>query len=114
MIVKLTKREVEQIKKEFFSGARTKDIAEKYGVTPGHISNIIGGNRRMGLNRRKIEGITKINIVKGDGYMKIEIDGHNEDNITCAGISAIIQTCELGLKALAENRKNVIIKEEEE
>ena len=68
----------------------------------------------MGLNRRKIEGITKINIVKGDGYMKIEIDGHNEDNITCAGISAIIQTCELGLKALAENRKNVIIKEEEE
>ena len=116
MVIKLTKREVEQIKKEFFNGdkVKIKDIAKKYGVTPGHISNIIGGNRRMGLNRRKIEGITKINIVKGDGYMKIEIDGHYEDNITCAGISAIIQTCELGLKALAENRKNVIIKEEEE
>ena len=45
MIVKLTNYEVEQIKKEFFNGARTKDIAKKYGVTPGHISNIIGGNR---------------------------------------------------------------------
>lgn len=114
MIVKLTNYEVEQIKKEFFNGARTKDIAKKYGVTPGHISNIIGGNRRMGLNRRKIEGITKISITKGDGYMNIQVHGHNEDSITCAGISAIIQTCELGLKALAENRKNVIIKEYEE
>ena len=60
------------------------------------------------------QGITKINITKGDGYMNIEVHGHNEDSITCAGISAIIQTCELGLKALAENRKNVIIKEYEQ
>ena len=43
--------------------------------------------------------------------MNIEVHGHNDDSITCAGISAIIQTCELGLKALAESRKNVIIKE---
>ena len=46
--------------------------------------------------------------------MNIEVHGHNEDSITCAGISAIIQTCELGLKALAESRKNVIIKEYEQ
>jgi len=56
-------------------------------------------------------GITKINITKDDGYMKIEIDGHNEDSIVCAGISAIIQTCELGLRALAEGRDNVIIED---
>ena len=59
------------------------------------------------------KGKTDIYIVKGNGYMKVEIEGHNKDSITCAGISAIIQTCELGLKALAESRENVIINEKE-
>lgn len=114
MQLKLTKREVELIKKEFFEGGKQKDIAKKYNVTASHVANIVAGRKRVESMRYKLKGITKINIVKGDGYMKIEIDGHNEDNITCAGISAIIQTCELGLKALAESGKNVIIKEEYE
>ena len=114
MEIKLTKREVKLIKEEFFSGEKQENIAKKYGVTQGHIANIIGGRKRMENNVHKMKGITKINITKGDGYMKIEVDGHNEDSIICAAISAIVQTCELGLKALAETTKNVIIKEEYE
>lgn len=111
MQLKLTNRDIEKIKKEFYNGEKQKDIAKKYGVTQGHIANIIGGRKRVKSNNYNLKGITKINITKGDGYMNIEIDGHNEDSVICAGISAIIQTCELGLKALAENGKNVIIKE---
>ena len=111
MQVKLTNNEIRQIKDEFYSGKKQKEIAQKYNITQGHVSNIVNGRKWSEFNMRKIEGATKINIIKGNGYMKIEIDGHNEDTITCAGISAIIQTCELGLKALAEGRKNVIIKE---
>lgn len=114
MQVKLTKREVELIKREFFNGEKQKDIAKRYGVTQGHIANIVGGKKRVESGRYTLKGITKINITKSDGYMKIEVDGHNADNIVCAGISAIMQTCELGLKALAETTKNVIIKEENE
>ena len=114
MQLKLTDREVKLIKEEFYSGDKQSHIAKKYGVTQSHVANIIGGRKRVKPNKYKSNGITKINIVKGDGYMSIEIDGHNEDSITCAGISAIIQTCELGLKALAESGKNVIIKETHE
>lgn len=53
-----------------------------------------------------------ITITKGDGYMSINVRGHNEDSITCAGISAIMQTAELGLQALANSVNNVIIIEE--
>ena len=113
MQLKLTNREVELIKREFINGKKQKDIAKKYGTTQSHVANIIGGRKRVKSDKYKLKGITKINIAKGDGYMKIEIDGHNEDDIVCAGISAIIQTCELGLKALAVGRKSVIIRESE-
>lgn len=113
MKFKLTNYEVEKIKKEYINGDTQKDIAERYGITQGHVSSIISGRKRGDVKVRKNEGMTKINITKGDGYMNIEVHGHNDDSITCAGISAIIQTCELGLKALAESRKNVIIKEYE-
>ena len=114
MEFKLTNHEIEKIKSAYLNGEKQIDIAKKYGITQGHVSSIISGRKRSDIKLRKLEGITKINITKGDGYMNIEIHGHNEDSITCAGISAIIQTCELGLKALAENRKNVIIKEYEQ
>lgn len=114
MEFKLTNHEVEKIKNAYFSGEKQTDIAKQYGITQGHVSSIVSGRKRSDIKLRKLEGITKINITKGDGYMNIEVHGHNEDNITCAGISAIIQTCELGLKALAEGRKNVIIKEYEQ
>jgi hypothetical protein len=114
MEFKLTNHEIEKIKSAYLNGEKQIDIAKKYGITQGHVSSIISGRKRSDIKLRKLEGITKINITKGDGYMNIEVHGHNEDNITCAGISAIIQTCELGLKALAENRKNVIIKEYEQ
>ena len=58
-------------------------------------------------------GKTKITITKKDGYMSIEVDGHNNDPIICAGISAIMQTTELGLKSLAIGEENVIIREME-
>lgn len=54
---------------------------------------------------------TTITIVKDDGYMMIEVDGHNDDPIICAGISAIMQTTELGLKSLALSTNSVTIKE---
>lgn len=113
MQIKLTKYEVEKIRKEYFEGKKQTELAKEYGITQGHISSVISGRKRSKVKMRKVEGITKINITKSDGYMNIEVHGHNEDSITCAGISAIIQTCELGLKALAESRKNVIIKEYE-
>ena len=56
-------------------------------------------------------GKTKITITKKDGYMSVEVDGHNNDPIICAGISAIMQTTELGLKSLAIGEENVIIEE---
>jgi uncharacterized protein YsxB (DUF464 family) len=71
----------------------------------------IGG--KMNSKACDLKGVTTINIVKSDGYMKIEIEGHNENSIVCAGISAIIQTCELGLKALAEGSETVILNESE-
>ena len=114
MEFKLTKHEVEKIKNAYFNGEKQTDIAKQYGITQGHVSSIISGRKRSDIKLSKLEGITKINITKGEGYMNIEVHGHNEDNITCAGISAIIQTRELGLKALAESRKNVIIKEYEQ
>lgn len=57
--------------------------------------------------------MTKIKIIKSDGRMEIIVDGHNEDAITCAGISAIMQTCELGLEALANSVNNVIMVKED-
>lgn len=55
----------------------------------------------------------RITITKNDGYMKIEVEGHSKDPITCAGISAIMQTCEAGLERLANSVKDVIITEED-
>lgn len=57
---------------------------------------------------------TKIVIKKDDGFMSIEVDGHNENPIICAGISAIMQTAELGLKSLAVDEKSVTIYEVED
>ena len=39
------------------------------------------------------EGTTII-IVKGDGKMSINVEGHHPEPIVCAGISAIMQTAE--------------------
>lgn len=51
--------------------------------------------------------MTKITVVQSDGYMKIEVKGHanyapHGKDIVCAGISAIVQTCALGLQAIAD------------
>ena len=54
-----------------------------------------------------------VTIVKGNGYREIRVEGHNQDLITCAGLSAIVETAELGLKALANSTKGVTIVEEE-
>ena len=43
--------------------------------------------------------------------MSIDVLGHNDDPIICAGISAIMQTAELGLKSLAIDEESVIIEE---
>lgn len=56
---------------------------------------------------------TIITITKGDGYREIRVEGHHDDPIVCAGLSAIIETAELGLKALANSTNNVTITEEE-
>ena len=56
-----------------------------------------------------MNGETRIKVFKSDGEMTIEVEGHNSDPIVCAGISAIMQTCELGLTALANSVKNVKI-----
>ena len=53
-------------------------------------------------------GKTRISIIQGDGYMQILVTGHNENTITCAGISAIMETCALGLEALSNSVENVI------
>lgn len=57
-------------------------------------------------------GKTVITITKGDGYMQITAQGHHKEEAVCAGISAIMQTCEAGLERLANSVNNVIIKEE--
>lgn len=51
--------------------------------------------------------MTDVRVTMRDGYMAIEVDGHADyaphgQDIVCAGISAIIQTCALGLQAIAE------------
>ena len=43
--------------------------------------------------------------------MKIEVKGHHKDPRVCAGISAIMQTCELGLLAIANSSEEVNILE---
>ena len=53
---------------------------------------------------------TRIEITKADGEMIIHVKGHNKDPRVCAGISAIMQTCELGLKALANSSNSVTIR----
>lgn len=68
----------------------------------------------MAKDIKKVD-LTKKNLItitKGDGYMSINVRGHNEDPRTCAGISAIMQTAELGLQALANSVNGVIIIEE--
>ena len=52
-------------------------------------------------------GNTFITIMQGDGYMQITVVGHNENTITCAGVSAIMETCALGLEALSNSVENV-------
>ena len=54
---------------------------------------------------------TEIKIFKADGEMKIEVKGHHKDPRVCAGISAIMQTCELGLLAIANSSEKVNILE---
>lgn len=54
---------------------------------------------------------TQIKIFKSDGEMIIEVKGHHKDSTVCAGISAIMQTCELGLRALANSVNGVTIEE---
>lgn len=51
---------------------------------------------------------TRITILQGDGSMQIVVVGHNDDPITCAGVSAIMETCALGLEALSNSVDNVI------
>lgn len=51
--------------------------------------------------------MTNIRVTMRDGYMAIEVDGHADyaphgQDIVCAGISAITQSCALGLQAIAE------------
>ena len=58
-----------------------------------------------------MSGETRIKVFKGDGEMTIEVEGHNSDPIVCAGISAIMQTCELGLLAIANSSEEVNILE---
>lgn len=58
------------------------------------------------------EGSTRITILQGDGYMQIVVVGHNSDPITCAGISAIMETCALGLESLSIDAENVIFNKE--
>lgn len=60
----------------------------------------------------KNNGKTYIIIEKRDGYMSITAEGHNEDKLVCASISAIMQTCELGLTALANSCDTVKLKSE--
>lgn len=51
--------------------------------------------------------MTKIRVTQANGRMVIEVDGHADyaphgQDIVCAGISAIMQTCALGLQAIAD------------
>ena len=47
---------------------------------------------------------TNITITKGDGEMIIHVKGHHKDHVVCAGISAIMETCRLGLTRSEERR----------
>lgn len=59
-----------------------------------------------------MDGKTKITIVKGNGVMSIKAEGHNDDELVCTAISAIMQTCEAGLELLADSVDSVIINKE--
>lgn len=54
-----------------------------------------------------MDGKTRIIVIQDEGYTQITVDGHNSNQITCAGISAIVETCKLGLHALANSVDNV-------
>lgn len=56
---------------------------------------------------------TNITITKGDGEMIIHVKGHHKDHVVCAGISAIMETCRLGLTAVSRTEKGVKITEKE-
>lgn len=60
-----------------------------------------------------MEEQTKITIIEGNGYREIRVEGHNDDPIVCAGLSAIIETTTYGLQALANANKSVTIIREE-
>ena len=46
MQIKLTKYEVEKIRKEYFEGKKQTELAKEYGITQGHISSVISGRKR--------------------------------------------------------------------
>lgn len=46
--------------------------------------------------------MTKVKLKYGNGYMKIEMEGHTDTKV-CAGLSAIIQTAALGLERIAKD-----------
>lgn len=58
-----------------------------------------------------MDGKTEITVLQSQGYTKILVEGHNSSSNTCAGISAIVETCKLGLHALANSVDNVEYKE---
>lgn len=58
-----------------------------------------------------MDGKTKITVEQDEGYTKILVEGHNSNPTTCAGISAIVETCKLGLHALSNSVENVEYKE---
>lgn len=60
----------------------------------------------------KLRG-TDITITKSDGEMTIHVKGHHYDHIVCAGISAVMETCRLGLTAISNSEKDVRIKVKE-
>lgn len=60
-----------------------------------------------------MDGKTKIYVEQDEGYTKILVENHNSSPITCAGISAIVETCRLGLNALANSVDNVEYKEKQ-
>lgn len=57
-----------------------------------------------------MDGKTRIYVEQHEGYTQITVDGHNSNTNTCAGISAIVETCKLGLNALANSVDNVEFK----
>lgn len=61
-----------------------------------------------------MDGRTKIRVFQDEGYTQITVEGHNSNPNTCAGISAIVETCKLGLHALANSVDNVDYKEKQD